>query len=99
MSNLDFTIIQKVNQMLTVFRTCNSEPFRHNSITLHHGLSAEELNELESIYYTLTLILYDCRIGDLEKKRIYGYKHNFIKSKHVFAKWLDITQEVLANTK
>lgn len=70
-ANLDFTTIQKVDQILTIFRTCISEPFHHNPITLPHGLSDEELNELESVYYTLTLILYDLHMGDLEKKRIY----------------------------
>jgi len=89
--NLDFTTIQKVDQILTIFRTCISEPFHHNPITLPHGLSDEELLELESVYYTLTLILYDVHMGDLEKKRIYGNMHNFIKSKHVLTKWLTVT--------
>lgn len=91
MLNLDFTTIQKVDQILTIFRTCISEPFHHNPITLPHGLSDEELLELESVYYTLTLILYDVHMGDLEKKRIYGNMHNFIKSKHVLTKWLTVT--------
>lgn len=99
MLNLDFTTIQKVDQVLTIFRTCISEPFHHNPITLPHGLSDEELLELESVYYTLTLILYDVHMGDLEKKRIYGNMHNFIKSKHVLTKWLTVTQEFLFNIK
>ena len=99
MPSFDFTTIQKLDQLLTVFRTCISEPFHHNPITLPHGLSDEELNELESVYYTLTLILYDIHMGDLEKKRIYGNIHNFIKSNHVLTKWLAVTREFLFNTK
>lgn len=71
-SNLDLTTIQKFNQILTIYRTCWSEPFRHNPITLPHGLSTEEIQELESVYFTLTLILNDISMGNLEKKRIYS---------------------------
>jgi len=95
----DFTTIQKVDQLLTIFRTCISEPFRHNPITLPRGLSDEELIELESVYYTLSLILYDFHVGDLEKKRIYGDIDNFVKSKHVLTKWLTVTQEFLFKVK
>ncbi|HWQ43684.1 MAG TPA: hypothetical protein VN456_16850, partial [Desulfosporosinus sp.] len=73
----DFNTIQKVDQLLTIFRTCISEPFRHNPLTRPHGLSDEELMELESVYYTLTLILYDFHMGDLERKRIHGNIDNF----------------------
>lgn len=82
MSNLDFTTIREINQILTLYRTCISEPFHYNPITLPHGLSAEELSELESVYYTLTLILYDLRMGDLEKNRIYGNVHDYTESKY-----------------
>ncbi|OLN30973.1 hypothetical protein [Desulfosporosinus metallidurans] len=95
MSNLNFTTIQEINQILTIYRTCISEPFHHNPIILPHGLTAEELSELESVYYTLTLMLYDLRMGDLEKKRIYGNMHDFIKSKYLLTKWLTVTQEFL----
>jgi len=97
--NLDFSTIQKVNQLLTIFRTCNSEPFHHHPLTLPHGLSDEELNELESVYYTLSLILYDFRMGDLEKNRIYGNILDYVKSKHVLSKWLTVTQEFMFNIK
>ncbi len=86
MSNFNFTSIREFNQILTIYRTCISEPFHHNPITLPHGLSAEELSELESVYYTLTLILYDLRMGNLEKKRIYGNMQDFIESKYPLTK-------------
>ena len=72
MKNLDFETIQKLNQALTIYRTCWSDPFRHNPITLPHGLSAEEIQELESVNYTLTLILNDLSKGNLEMNRIYS---------------------------
>jgi len=98
-SNMDFNTIHKADQMLTIFRTCNSQPFQQNPITLPHGLSEEELLELESVYYTLTLILYDVHMGNLEKKRLYGNMNNFIRSKHVLTKWFAVTQTYLTSIK